>query len=126
MHPDDQARDLRVSLCTIAPLGPPLTLVRYVSPILAAHVTDLRTRINTVRTRLSLSAFAWSDAGLSASSATPIRAQHITELRSALLGIFVAMSLTPPAYTDPTIVVGTTPMKVEHITDLRNALLIVE
>ena len=101
-------------------------LVRYVSPILAAHITDLRQRITTVRARLSLSAFAWSDSGLSATSATPIRAQHIIDLRSALLGIYVAMSLMPPSYTDATIVVGATPMKVEHITELRAALVIVE
>jgi hypothetical protein len=111
-------------LCAIAPLTP--VLQRYVSPILASHITDLRQRINTVRTRLNLSAFAWSDAGLSAAGATPIRAQHILDLRSALLGIYVAMNLTPPSYTDPTIVVGTTQMKVEHITEIRSALLIVE
>ena len=88
-------------LCTIPPLVPTETLVRYVSPILASHITDLRTRINTVRAGLGLSAITWSDAGLSSSSATPIRAQHITELRSALLGVYVARTLTPPSYTDP-------------------------
>ncbi len=122
-NPDGQSATRTNGFTYVAP-PTDVQLFRGISIIRAVHIIELRQRINAVRARLDLSAFAWSDAGMSAG--TPIRAQHIIDLRTALNEVYVASDKPLPAYTDPTIEVGKTMMKVEHIMEIRTALLAVE
>ena len=54
-----------------------------VTPVRAVHFTELRTRIDALRRREGLTAFAWTDRVLTA-GVTPVKLVHLTELRSAL------------------------------------------
>jgi hypothetical protein len=106
-----------VSSFTDDPLTIGVTLLR------AIHITELRSRIDALRIRLSLPAFAWTDTLVP--GATVVRAQHLVDLRIALTDCYVAAGLTPPAFTDPVIDVGTV-AKAAHIAELRAAVLAIE
>jgi len=93
--------------------------------IKAAHITDLRQAINTLRSNNSLSAFSFTDSTLTAGS-TQVRKVHIAELRTALDGVYDAQSKTRPSYTDPTITAGQTTIKKAHIAEIRSAVKNVE
>jgi subtilisin family serine protease len=93
--------------------------------IKAVHITELRTRIDEVRTARGLSKFSWTDATLTQNS-TPIKAVHFQELRTALDAAYTAAGKTLPSYTDPTIVAGSTVIKAAHITELRSAVTALE
>jgi hypothetical protein len=54
-----------------------------ITPIKAVHIAELHSRIDSLRTRYGLGAFAWTDPTLAAGT-TIIRAQHIIDLRTAL------------------------------------------
>lgn len=90
------------------------------TPIKAVHITELRERIDRLRARYAIPAFAWSDATLTAGE-TPIRAQHVLELRAALRSVYSAASRSAPTYTDADLGAGTISKGV-HITQLRNAV----
>lgn len=102
---------------TDQPLSVGSTLVR------AAHVTELRTRIDAMRTHYSLGAFAYTTPALTVGT-TVILAQHIQDLRNALAPVYTAATLSPPSYTDPNLANGTA-IKAVHVTELRNAVLVV-
>lgn len=93
--------------------------------IKAVHITELRTRIDAVRTARGLAAFSWTDPSLTTGS-TVIKAVHMQELRSALNEAYTASGQTLPAYTDPAIVAGSTVIKSVHITELRSAVTSLE
>lgn len=95
------------------------------STIRIVHITELRSRINTVRSRFGLAAFAWTDSSLTAGT-SPIRTQHITDLRLALEQAYSAAGRAAPTYTDPTLTVGVTTAKLAHISELRAAVLAIE
>src|SRR3989442_53501 len=59
------------------------TLTAQGTAIKAVHITDLRSAINTLRTRNGLSAFAYTDATLTPGS-TVVKGIHLTELGTAL------------------------------------------
>jgi hypothetical protein len=88
--------------------------------IKAAHITELRTRINRLRTRYQLPEVAWADAVLEA-GVTPVRAQHVLELRQALAAVYESASQAAPEYTDPDLGAGTIAKGV-HPIELRHAL----
>lgn len=89
--------------------------------IKAAHITELRQAINTLRSNNSLSSFSYTDSTLTAAT-TQVKAVHITDLRSALNGVYTAKGLTQPTYTDPTITAGQTTAKKAHIAEIRQAV----
>jgi subtilisin family serine protease len=91
------------------------------TPIKAAHITELRQAINTLRSNNGLSSFSFTDSTLTAGS-TQIKAVHITELRTALNGVYDAQSKTKPTYTDPTVTAGQTTVKKAHIAEIRQAV----
>ena len=93
--------------------------------IKAAHITELRQAINTLRSNNNLSAFTFTDSTLSAGS-TQVRKVHITELRTALDGVYDAQSKAHPSYTDPTITAGQTTIKKAHVAEIRSAVKNVE
>ncbi|HEY3383909.1 MAG TPA: carboxypeptidase regulatory-like domain-containing protein [Vicinamibacterales bacterium] len=88
--------------------------------IKAAHVTELRQRIDDLRVRYSLPAFSWSDAPLAA-GATRVKAAHIAELRTALDEVYDAAVRLRPTYTGPAPTAGTAVSAV-HITEVRAAI----
>ena len=94
-------------------------------PIRAVHITELRTRINALRTMNSLQAFAFMDTVLTA-GVTVVRAVHLVELRTALNEAYAAALKATPTYTDSTIVVQSTLIRVVHITELRTAVVALE
>jgi hypothetical protein len=93
--------------------------------IKAAHITDLRQAIDTLRSRLALGAFAWTDPTLIVSS-TVVKAQHLSDLRTAVNGAYTKAGRTPPSYTDDPVTSKVTPIKAIHISELRNAVRALE
>jgi len=94
------------------------TLTAGVTPVKAVHMTDLRTAIDTLRGRHSLSAYTWTDGSLTPGS-TPVKRAHLIDLRTALNPAYTAAGRAVPTYTDATITAGTTPIKASHLTELR-------
>jgi hypothetical protein len=89
------------------------------------HITELRTRINTLRSNYGLAATSWPSGTLTAGT-TFIRAAHIVELRDALGALYAALKRTAPTYTDSTITAGSTGIKAVHIAELRAAVKALE
>jgi microcystin-dependent protein len=85
----------------------------------AAHITELRSRIDSARAAHGLSAFAYTDPALTATS-TVVRAQHILDLRTALSQVYTQLGQPQPVYTDPSLGAGTT-LKAAHVSELRTA-----
>jgi hypothetical protein len=95
-----------------------------VSLIRAVHVTELRLRINALRTRFGLGAFSWTDPSLGAG--TVVRAIHVADLRTALEGAYAAAGRAAPGFTDPTLLPQLTVIKAAHIIELREAVFALE
>jgi len=100
------------------------TLTPLSSVVRAAHFTELRGAIDTLRARQGLAAFGWSDPGLAAGTA--IKQIHLAELRSAVSAVYTARGLPAPVWTDPTIAPAVTVVRAVHITELRAAVLALE
>jgi hypothetical protein len=95
-----------------------------VTVIKAAHVVELRTRIDSLRAQYGLGAFYWTDPTLTVGF-TPVRAQHVLQMRQALREAYLVAGRTPPSYSDPDLTIGTA-IKVVHISELRAAILVLE
>ena len=100
-------------------------LVAGVTPVRAVHFRELRTRIDALRARSSLSAYRWTDPALTP-GVTPVRSVHLTEMRTALSEAFTVAGQSPPAYTDASVRAGTTPVRAAHVTELRTAVVELE
>jgi len=101
------------------------TLTAGSSVVAAAHVLDLRSAIDALRTQYRLSSYAWSNA-LAGGGSTLVRAIDLAEVRAALEATYVAAGVAPPTYTDPTIAAGETVIKASHVTEARNAVRAIE
>ncbi len=97
-------------------------LVPGVTPVRAVHFRELRARIDALRARVGLSAFAWTDSSLTP-GVTRVRRVHVTELRNALGAAYVAAGQPAPGYTDASLTPGTTPIRARHVSDLRAAVV---
>jgi hypothetical protein len=100
------------------PLVPGATVIK------AAHITELRSRIDAVRVAKGLAPYAWTDPSMVQMS-TVIKAQHVVDLRTALSQAYTAAALTPPTFTDP-ILSGGVVAKAIHIQELRAAVIAIE
>ena len=100
-------------------------LVPEVTPVRAVHFQELRTRIDALRVRAGLPAFAWTDRVLTP-GVTPVGRVHVTELRTALRAAYAAAGRPVPRYTDARVTPGTTPIRASHITELRAAVVELE
>jgi microcystin-dependent protein len=95
-------------------------LAAGVTEVRAVHITELRDRVQALRTRVALGAYSWTDATLPSGTAV-IRAEHVSDLRAALTQACAAGGLPLPVFAEP-IVAGTV-IKAAHVTELRNAVL---
>ena len=113
---------------TVGSSSPPFTdpeIVSGVTPVRAVHFTELRTRIDGLRTAAGLGGFAWTDPVLTA-GVTPVRLVHLLELRSALAAAYAATGRPVPRWTDAAPVGGTTPIRAAHLMELRAAVVALE
>ncbi len=85
--------------------------------IKAAHITQLRTAVNAVRTLAGFGAGSYTDPGLAAGTA--VKRLHILDLRSSLDGARGLLSLQALTYTDSSITTSVTRPKTAHITEIR-------
>ncbi len=100
-------------------------LVPGETPLKAVHFTELRARIDAVRSAAGLERFAWTDPVLTP-GVTPVRLMHLLELRSALAAAYASSGLSTPTWTDPAPVPGTTPIRAAHLMELRAAVVALE
>jgi microcystin-dependent protein len=91
--------------------------------IKAAHLIELRSRVDSARIANGLGSYAYADPSIAATT-TVINAQHIIDLRTALAAVYAALGMTLPTYTDPSLGAGTT-VKAVHVTELRDAAVAV-
>lgn len=86
-----------------------------------AHITELRTAVDAVRTLAGLPNASWTN---SVSSGVVIRKEDIQDLRDRLADAYNALGITPFSYTDPVLASGSsgTPIKKVHITQLRQSV----
>jgi hypothetical protein len=90
----------------------------------AAHLTELRDAVDTLRSRLGLATVSWLDPGPNLGQTT-IQARHQIQLRDALAAAYDAAGRTPPVFAD-TIIPGQTPIKASHVNELRTAIRLLE
>lgn len=90
------------------------------------HVTELRTRIDALRSKYGgLAPYDYADPIITA-GVTMITAQHVVQLRQALAPAYFAATGTMPAYsTDPSLTAGAV-IKRAHITELRTLVQAIE
>jgi hypothetical protein len=99
-------------------------LVNGETIVRAVHLTELRARINTLRSDLGLAAETWTDETLEA-GATTAKAVHFTEMRTALDEAYTAVPWPLPSYTDAALGPGT-PVRATHVMELRAAVVALE
>ena len=100
-------------------------LVPGVTPVRALHLLELRARIDALRLRAGLPAFAWTDARV-VPGVTPARAAHLLDLRSALGEAYAAAGRPAPGYSDAVVTAGLTAMRAVHLLELRAAVAALE
>ena len=96
-----------------------------VTPVKAVHFTELRTRIDALRSAAGLLGFSWTDPVLRA-GVTRVRRVHLLELRAALVEAYRASGRAAPRWTDTPPAAGSTPIRAAHVTELRAAVLALE
>ncbi|HEU4887081.1 MAG TPA: hypothetical protein VFV49_04280, partial [Thermoanaerobaculia bacterium] len=89
------------------------------TPVRAAHVTQLRTAVNAVRTLALLGNATFTDGTL---TGVAVKALHVSELRTALTPARSALALSSIAFTDPTLTPGVTGIKAAHVQQLRDGV----
>ena len=92
-----------------------------VTPVKAIHFTELRTRIDGLRSAAGLLRFSWTDPALQP-GVTRVRRVHLLELRSALAEAYQAGGRATPRWTDASPAAGRTPIRALHVTELRVAV----
>ena len=95
------------------------------TPVRAIHFSELRSRIDALRTRAGLAAYGWTDPVLTA-RVTPVRLVHLLELRSALAGAYAAAGRRAPSWTDAAPAAGAAPIRAVHLMELRAAVAALE
>lgn len=97
------------------------SLVAGETTVKAAHISQLREAVASIRVLAELPAVTWSDDPLVIGGSL-IRAVHITELRTALNEARTALDLAPISFTDGTLSPGLTVVRAVHIQQLRGGL----
>ena len=100
-------------------------IVPGLTPVRAVHFTELRTRIDALRSAAGLARFSWTDPALRAGE-TWVRRVHLLELRAALAEAYGAAGRAAPRWTDASPTAGSTPIRAAHVTELRAAVVALE
>ena len=100
------------------------TLLPGMTPIRAVHISELRARINALRSATGLPQITWFDPVLTV-GVTHVKAAHIAQMRAALNEVYSARSRPSPNYAE-NLAGGVTSIKVTHISELRAAVEAVE
>jgi subtilisin family serine protease len=98
------------------------TLTTGLTVVLAAHILELRARINAVLTAHSLPTITWAET--LSTHVTVIKAAHVNELRTAMTALYAGLGLPPPTFTG-TITIGSI-IRAQTIAELRNLVTAVE
>ncbi|MDE0178161.1 MAG: hypothetical protein OXP36_06150 [Gammaproteobacteria bacterium] len=116
------------SVTVVASVSAPFTddpIRPGVTPVRAVHFTELRTRIDGLRTTVGLGRFAWTDPVLTA-GVTPVRLVHLLQLRAALAAAYAVAGRTAPRWTDPAPAPEATSIRAAHLMELRAAVVALE
>ena len=100
-------------------------IVPRVTPVRAVHFTELRARIDVLRSEWGLARFSWTDPVLRP-RVTRVQRVHLLELRAALAEAYGAAGRAAPRWTDSSPSAGPTPIRAVHVTELRAAVLALE
>ena len=100
-------------------------IVPGVTPLKAVHFTELRARIDALRSAAGLEQSAWTDPVLRAGE-TPVRLVHLRELRTALAAVYAASGRPAPSWTDASPAAGATPIRAAHVMELRSLVTALE
>ena len=106
------APDLATTVLFTDPTLAPLSTV-----VKAAHINELRTAVNAVRTLAFLPEATFSDPTLVPGFL--IATAHITDLRAALAAARSALSLPPASYEEPSLTAGATIVRAAHVEEVR-------
>jgi hypothetical protein len=90
-----------------------------ITPIRAAHITDLRRAVDAVRALAVLSppAVSWTDSNI---AGQPLKAVYTEQLRSFLAEALTILDLPVPAWTDATL--SGVQVKAVHLDQIRQAV----
>lgn len=114
-----ESGDSNIDLATTVIFTDPTLVTSPGTPIKAAHVTELRTGVNAVRTLAGLTAATFTDA--ISPGVTKTKALHVTELRTNLDAARTALVLGNITYAE-TLTGGVTSIKGNHLSELRNGI----
>ena len=96
-------------------------IVVAATPVRAAHLNELRSAVDLVRSAAGLPAGVYTNSPI-VPNVTLIKAVHVTELRSQLNAALVTLGLPTPTYTDATLTIGASTIRKAHVADLRAAM----
>ena len=99
-------------------------IVAGVTVVKAAHVIQLRQRIDALLARGGRPRFPWTDRTLRPGAAP--KAAHLLELRAALNQAYAAAGRLLPSYSDASVQAGVTAVKAVHFNELRRAVQLLE
>jgi hypothetical protein len=110
----DSNRDLATTVIfTDDPLTGGSTVIK------TAHITQLRTAVNAVRTLAGLAGGTYTDSSLTA-GVTKVKTLHVTDLRTALDAARSALTLSAVTYSEA--ITTSTTIKTTHVSELRNGV----
>ena len=99
------------------------TLTTGLTIVLAAHIVELRHRIDAVRVAHALPPVAWAET-LTAQVAL-IKASHVNELRTEILVLYAALGLPTPTFLSCPVSIGNV-ILARTIAEFRNLVTAVE
>jgi hypothetical protein len=100
------------------------TLTTGQSVILAAHIVDLRNRINARRALAGQGPVVWGET-LTAQGTT-IKAVHVNELRTAIKNLYALLLLPAPVFSGPDPLNVGLFVRAQQIAELRTLMTAVE
>lgn len=95
-------------------------LVAGTTLVKSAHLAELRTAVNAVRTLAGLGAGSYTDPTLT-TGVTSVKAAHVNDLRTALNAARSALALSTLSYGETVTALSTT-VKPSHLSELRNGV----
>ena len=98
-------------------------LVAETAMLRAAYMTELRARIDAVRSRYGLTTFNYTNASMIPGTSI-VMATDLTELRAALAQTYTAAGQTPPTYSTSPAVDAL--IRIADIVELRAAVVAID